>query len=120
MIALHSNLLNLLTVELLKAPIKEVSLEACLSKSIETRWDLNTPKGVDRASAERFARKMWAMKCVIEDCKSASKNGDPLNFKINSFLRSLQQEMQAKEDWPSARFEQEARNALTANNAEMV
>ena len=66
-IALHSNLLNLLTVELLKAPIKEVSLEACLSMSIATRWDLNTPKGVDRDSAERFARKMWAMKCVIED-----------------------------------------------------
>ena len=55
MIALHSNLLNLLTVELLTAPIEEVSLEACLSKSIETRWELNTPKGVNRANAERFA-----------------------------------------------------------------
>ena len=108
----------LLTVELLKPPAKEVSLEAYLSKSIATRWDLNTPKGVDRSSAERQVRKMCTEGCLYENCKGDSKNGDALNFKINAFLRSLQQEVLATEGWPSAALQQEARNALAANKAE--
>jgi len=106
-----------LTAVLYKRPAIS-RVEVYLSKPIETRWHLNTPEGVDRSSAERHVRRRCAVGCLLENCKGDSNSGDALNYKINAFLRSLQQEVLATEGWPSADFQQEARNALAANQAE--
>ena len=75
---------------------------------------LNTPFGVNLNAAHRFVRRKTALGVLFEGCKSFSRKGDPLNFKINGFLRSLQQELLASEGWPSAALQQEACDAYPA------
>jgi hypothetical protein len=46
--------------------------------------------------------------------KGAARKGDPLNYKINGFLRALQIEILETEGWPSAELRQEALDAQAA------
>ena len=86
-----------------------------MSKPIRRRRMLNAPKGIDAISARRSVRRNTALGFLYEDCKGDSKKGDPLNFKINGFLRALQQELLATEGRPSAAVQQEARDADNAS-----
>ena len=91
------------------------SLESYLSKPISCRRVLRAPKGIDAVSARRLVRRNTALGVLYEDMKGESKKGDPLNFKINGFLRALQQELLVFEGWPSAAVQQEARDADNAS-----
>ena len=91
------------------------SLESYLSKPIPCRWVLRAPKGIDAVSARRSVRRNTALGVLDEDMKGESQQGDPLNFKINRFLRALQQELLVFEGWPSAALQQEARDADNAS-----
>ena len=103
-----------LTVEVENQAAKD-SLESYLSKPIPCRWVLRAPKGIDAVSARRLVRRNTALDVLYEDMKGASKKGDPLNFKINGFLRALQQELLFFEGWPSAALQQEVRDADNAS-----
>jgi hypothetical protein len=50
--------------------------------------------------------------------KGYARKGDPLNYKINSFLRALQLLILKTEGWPSAEIRQEAENAAKATKPE--
>ena len=91
------------------------SLESYLSKPIPCRWVLRAPKGIDAVSARRSVRRNTALGILYEVMKGESQQGDPLNFKINRFLRALQQELLVFEGWPSAALQQEARDADNAS-----
>ena len=103
-----------LSVEVESQAIED-SLESYMSKPIRCRRVLNAPKGIDAISARRSVRRNTALGFRYEDCKGDSKKGDPLNFKINGFLRALQQELLATEGRPSAAVQQEARDADNAS-----
>ena len=53
--------------------------------------------------------------CRLDDMKGAARKGDPLNYKINGFLRALQREILETEGWPSAELRLEALDAQTAS-----
>ena len=76
---------------------------------------LNIPKDVDPVAARRWVRRQTAEGCRLNDMKGESQKGDPLNFKINGFLRALQIEILETEGWPSAELRQEALDAQTAS-----
>ncbi len=98
-------------------PPIENSLESYLDKPIACRPTsrLVIPKDCDAANARRFVRRKTAECCRLDDMKGAGQKGDPLNFKINGFLRALQIEILETEGWPSAKIRQEARDALQAS-----
>ena len=72
-----------------------------------------------QAAAIRKVRLDWALGIIYEYTPGKPRNGDLLSHKIGNRLYALQQRLIDQEQGrPPARFEQEARNALTANNAE--
>ena len=79
---------------------------------------LNIPKDVDPVAARRWVRRQTAEGVLYEDMKGLSKKGDPLNYKINGFLRALQIEILETEGWPSAELRQEAQDVLKASKPE--
>ena len=98
----------------------EGSLESYMSRPIACRRAsrLNIPKDVDPVTARRFVRRKTALGVLFEDCKGFSRKGDPLNFKINGFLRALQIEILETEGWPSAELRQEAQDVINASKPE--
>ena len=91
-----------------------------MSKPIACRGAsrLNIPKDVDPVAARRWVRRQTAEGCRLNDMKGESQKGDPLNFKINGFLRALQIEILETEGWPSAELRQEAQDVLKASKPE--
>ena len=98
-------------------PPIENSLESYLDKPIACRRTsrLVIPEDCDPANARRWVRRKTAKGCRLDDMKGAARKGDPLNYKINGFLRALQREILETEGWPSAELRQEALDAQTAS-----
>ena len=78
-------------------------LESYLAKPIDQLQTLTVPKDVNLKTACDFARRKTAVGCRLQDMKGYARKGDPLNYKINSFLKALQLLILKTEGWPSAR-----------------